>query len=103
MMGQTYNTTDNPFAGIEDPRVPYYFYNQKYGGQANSPSESAHEYRNGDFISIFFASNGPNSAGSNDNSYTKYGIYPIGGKFDASFLYDPEEDEDGENEPDPDQ
>lgn len=103
MMGQTYNTIDNPFAGIEDPRIPYYFYNQKYGGHGNSPSESPHEYRNGDFISIFFATTGPNSGGSNDNSYTKFAIYPMGGKFDASYLYDPEEDEGGENEPDPDQ
>lgn len=79
MMGQTYNTTDNPFSGIVDPRVPYYFYNQLKTGQA---SESPHEYRNGNFMSIFFATTGPNSGGSNDKSYTKYGIYPVGGKFD---------------------
>jgi len=79
MMGQTYNTTDNPFAGIKDPRVPYYFYNQLKTGQT---SESPHEYRNGNFMSIFFATTGPNSAGSNDKSYTKYAIYPVGGKFD---------------------
>lgn len=81
MTGDTYNTTDNPFAGIEDPRVPYYFYNQLPDGN-RTDTESAHEYRNGDFVSIFFATTGPNSAGSNDHSYTKYGIYPIGGKFD---------------------
>jgi hypothetical protein len=78
MTGDTYNTTDNPFAGISDPRVPYYFYNQLYG----NASENAHEYRNGDFMSIFFASNGPNSAGANDKSSTKIGIYPCGGKYD---------------------
>jgi hypothetical protein len=33
-------------------------------------------------MSIFFATTGPNSAGSNDHSYTKYGIYPMGGKYD---------------------
>lgn len=80
MMGQTYNTTDNPFAGIVDPRVPYYFYYQLPDGN-RTDSESPHEYRNGNFMSIFFATTGPNSAGSNDHSYTKYGIYPIGGKF----------------------
>lgn len=81
MMGHTYNTTDNPFAGIEDPRVPYYFYNQLPDG-ARTDTESPHEYRNGNFVSIFFATTGPNSAGSNDHSYTKYGIYPIGAKYD---------------------
>lgn len=79
MTGQTYNTTDNPFTGIKDPRIPYYFYNQLKKGQA---AESPHEYRNGNFMSIFFATIGPNSAGNNDKSYTKYGIYPVGGKYD---------------------
>jgi hypothetical protein len=81
MMGHTYNTTDNPFSGIEDPRVPYYFYNQLPDG-SRTDTESPHEYRNGNFVSIFFATTGPNSAGSNDHSYTKYGIYPIGAKYD---------------------
>lgn len=79
MMGQTYNTIDNPFSGIKDPRVPYYFYNQLKPGAA---AENKYEYRNGDFLSIFFASNGPNSASPNDKSYTKIGIYPCGGKYD---------------------
>lgn len=81
MMGHTYNTTDNPFAGIADPRVPYYFYNQLPDG-TRTTTESPYEYRNGNFVSIFFATNGPNSGGSNDHSYTKYGIYPVGGKYD---------------------
>ncbi|MFV0467820.1 MAG: SusD/RagB family nutrient-binding outer membrane lipoprotein [Dysgonomonas sp.] len=79
MKGQTHNVTDNPFSGISDPRVPYYFYNQLKPGGA---TENKYEYRNGDFVSIFFASNGPNSASNNDKSYTKIGIYPCGGKYD---------------------
>lgn len=80
MMGQTFNTTDNPFSGIEDPRVPYYFVNQlKTGGTP----ENAHEYRNGNFMSIFFASNGNNASGSNDKSLTKVGVYLTGGKYDT--------------------
>ena len=79
MMGDTYNTTDNPFARIEDPRVPYYFYKQLATGQA---SENAHEYRNGNFMSILFATNGPNAARTNDGSNSKIGIYPCGGKYD---------------------
>lgn len=79
MMGQTYNTTDNPFSGIQDPRVPYYFCNQlRTGASAQNP----HEYRNGNFMSIFFAGNGSNSAHSQDASVTKIGIYLCGGKYD---------------------
>jgi len=76
----TLNTTDNPFANIEDPRVPYFFCNQL--ASASATSENAHEYRNGTFMSIFFASNGPNSARTNDLANTKLGIYANGGKYD---------------------
>ena len=79
MTGITLNTTDNPFSGIRDPRVPYYFVNQLKDGQ---DSENSHEYRNGNFMSIFFATNGPNASGSNDKSLTKIGFYPAGGKYD---------------------
>ncbi|NDV94221.1 SusD/RagB family nutrient-binding outer membrane lipoprotein [Dysgonomonas sp. 521] len=79
MMGQTYNTTDNPFAGIKDPRVPYYFVNQLSTG---TEPANPYEYRNGNFLSMFFASNGPNNSSSNDGSFTKVGIYANGGKYD---------------------
>lgn len=78
MSGQTHNCVDNPFAGINDPRTPYYFYNQLNGGS----TENKYEYRNGDFVSIFFASNGSNSSAANDRSLTKIGIYLCGGKYD---------------------
>jgi len=78
MNGSTLNATDNPFAGITDPRIPYYFFNQLSGGDTQNPFE----YRNGDFVSIFFASNGGNSAFANDASLTKIGLYLCGGKFD---------------------
>ena len=80
MTGQTYNITDNPFAGIKDPRIPYYFYNQL---TATGTSTNPHEYRNGTFMSRFFASNGPNSASSNDASFSKIGIYLCGGRYDT--------------------
>lgn len=79
MMGQTYNTTDNPFAGIKDPRVPYYFYNQV---KSNEDPPNGYEYRNGNFMSIFFATMGTYSGSDNRGQMTKYGIYPIGGKYD---------------------
>ncbi len=80
MMGHTYNTTDNPFAGIEDPRVPYYFF--KPLKTSEEPTDGKYEYRNGNFLSIFFATNGPNAAIDNRHFSTKYGVYPIGGVFD---------------------
>lgn len=78
MNGSTLNATDNPLAGITDPRIPYYFFNQLNGGDTQNPFE----YRNGNFVSIFFASNGPNSAMANDASLTKIGLYLCGGKYD---------------------
>ena len=79
MKGLTYNNTKNPFVGITDPRLPYYFYNQLKTGQS---SQSNHSYREGNFLSIFFADNGSNSAGNQQNAITKIGIYACGGKFD---------------------
>lgn len=79
MKGLTYNNTRNPFAGIEDPRVPYYFYNQLKAGQA---AQNNYSYREGDFLTIFFADNGSNSAGDQASSMSKIGIYPCGGKYD---------------------
>jgi hypothetical protein len=79
MMGQTHNNTLNPFAGIQDPRVPYYFYNQL---TATGTAQVNYEYRNGAFLSIFFASNSSNSASTQNSSQTKPGLYPCGGRFD---------------------
>jgi hypothetical protein len=79
MKGETHNYVGNPFSGIADPRVPYYFYNQLSSGQA---TQNNYEYRNGEFVSIFFATNGPNSASSNDASVTRIGLYLCGGKYD---------------------
>ena len=79
MKGLTYNNTKNPFAGIEDPRIPYYFYNQLKTGQN---SQSNHSYREGNFLSIFFSDGGSNNAGSQTSSITKIGQYLCGGKYD---------------------
>ncbi len=67
------------YFNIFDPRVPYYMYNQKL---ANGAPENQTEYRDGGFISIVFGSNGPFRDGSNSNTYTLLGIYPVGGRYD---------------------
>lgn len=69
----------NILTGVTDPRVPYYFYNQLAGG---APAENPEEYRDGDFVSIYFGSSGPNQAGQQDNSQTITGLYPTGGRYD---------------------
>ena len=79
MSGKTYNAKENPFAGITDPRIPYYWVNQK---RATDEAQNETDYRDGAFISILMASN--SSAAGNDQRATStfIGIYPCGGKYD---------------------
>ncbi len=67
------------YYGVEDPRMPYYIYNQKLPGA--SP-ENCTDYRDGGFISLIFGSNGPCVGGSNSNTNSLLGIYPVGGRYD---------------------
>lgn len=70
----------NPvFSGVEDPRIPYYFYNQV---APNKPSKQKCEYRVGGFISLYFGSNGDRRDLARDEDVTVMGIYPVGGHFD---------------------
>ncbi|RAJ75484.1 SusD-like starch-binding protein associating with outer membrane [Chitinophaga dinghuensis] len=69
----------NILTGVQDPRIPYYFYNQN---DATDAAQNTTEYRDGAFISIYFGSQGPNRDKSQDNSMTVFGIYPVGGKYD---------------------
>lgn len=71
--------------GLEDPRVPYYIYNQKSAlGGTNPTPENCTEYRDGGFISIVFGSLGPCRDGSNSQTYSLLGLYPAGGRFNDS-------------------
>lgn len=72
-----YNTS--VFTGIEDPRIPYYFYKQV--GATEAPQNTT-EYRDGGFVSIYFGSVGRNRDWSQDATMTLVGIYPAGGKYD---------------------
>lgn len=67
------------FTGTQDPRIPYYFYNQL---SAQEKAQSPTEYRDGGFLSILFGSAGPNRDFAQDNSMTVFGIYPVGGRYD---------------------
>ncbi len=69
------------FTGITDPRIPYYIYNQIDATTAPRDGNQT-EYRDGPFISIYFGSVGQFRDGTQDNSISVYGIYPVGGKYD---------------------
>ena len=79
MNGLTINATENPFAGVYDPRVPYYWANQL---TASDDAQNPHEYRHDNFVSIVFGSIGPNADGAQRESATMIGLYPCGGKYD---------------------
>ncbi|MFN3554966.1 MAG: SusD/RagB family nutrient-binding outer membrane lipoprotein [Bacteroidales bacterium] len=79
MNGLTFNATNNPFADLQDPRVPYYWVNQLEPGQY---PDNPHEYKHGQFVSIFFGSIGPYRDMGQDAAASTVGIYPVGGKFD---------------------
>lgn len=79
MSGMNLNVKQNPFAGISDPRVPYYWVNQI---KADGEAQNTTDYRNGAFVSIFFASNSSSSGNDQRVTSTFIGIYPCGGKYD---------------------
>lgn len=67
-------------AGIADPRVPYYWFNQLTDpADAQNPTE--YDDANG-FVSIWFASQGVDQGWQQDRSQTVLGLYPIGGRYD---------------------
>ena len=79
MAGVSYNWKNNPFKGIKDPRIPYYFYNQS---TASSDAANATDYRDGAFISIMFGSNSGYTSMTQEGTMTTLGVYPCGGQFD---------------------
>lgn len=79
MNGKTYNVKNNPFAGISDPRAPYYYFNQL---TADEDAVSQTDYRDGAFVSIMMGSNTSYSSMTQDAAMTVLGIYPVGGKYD---------------------
>jgi len=85
MTGQnTFSHGNDLMSGIVDPRIPYYFFNQKKKGQAaENPSEYVNEVGSGGrFISIFFGSKGKNQGFDQAGSQTMPGLYFAGGKYD---------------------
>lgn len=77
--GLAYNFKSNPMRGIEDPRVPYYFFNQI---TEEKDAANKTDYRDGAFVSIMFGSNSGLTSNTQEASMTVVGIYPVGGRFD---------------------
>ena len=74
------SSLNDVLAGISDPRVPYYWFNQLTDpADAQNPTEYTDD--NG-FVSIWFASQGVNQGWQQDRSQTVLGLYPIGGRYD---------------------
>lgn len=71
----------NIFTGIEDPRIPFYFFNQLQADQPDVEGNTP-EYRDSGFVSLIFGSDGPNYGKAQDNSQTVMGIYTVGGRYD---------------------
>lgn len=74
-------STLNPvLSGVQDPRIPYYYFNQLSTARPNA--QNAVEYRNGNFVSIYFSSQGPNQGFDQSSSMSIIGLYYAGGRFD---------------------
>jgi hypothetical protein len=69
------------FTDIEDPRIPYYYYNQMTASSTTREGNPT-EYRDGGFVSIVFGSISKNRDHATDGSITVFGVYPVGGRYD---------------------
>ena len=79
MVGRNLNVKNNPFVNITDPRIPYYWVCQI---KADGVAQNQTDYRDGAFVSIFFASNSSYVGNDQRSTSTFLGIYPCGGKYD---------------------
>lgn len=70
----------NPMAGIVDPRIPYYWFNQVTSSEA--ADVTGIEYSDDNFISIYFGGTGTNHGSGKDKSGTVPGLFPFGGRYD---------------------
>jgi hypothetical protein len=73
-----YNLMKTSYAGQADPRVPYYFFNQRTA----TPAAGSFDVIDGTFITSRIGSTGPASNAANANDRTVPGLYPYGGRFD---------------------
>jgi hypothetical protein len=66
--------------GLNDPRIPYYWYNQiAQGGNAQNPTDYQDDTEYGLFVSVRFGSQSPNASFAQQQSFSLPGLYPVGG------------------------
>lgn len=68
--------------GIVDPRLPYYCYNSL--GSSNLNPVNPLEYRDGNYLAIHFASQGPFQGFDQSTALSMPGVYYCGGKLDLA-------------------
>ncbi|MCC3157290.1 SusD/RagB family nutrient-binding outer membrane lipoprotein [Hymenobacter sp. 15J16-1T3B] len=68
----------NLLKGNNDPRIPYYFFNQ----YASTTPLTTADYQDGRFVTVRFGSIGPQASANTTNTRTLQGLYPIGGRYD---------------------
>lgn len=66
------------YEGIEDPRVPYYIYNQ-LKPNADDPGT---EYKDGAFVSMYFGGTSTERDKASQSFISLFGMYPVGGRYD---------------------
>jgi hypothetical protein len=74
------STLNTILTGIVDPRLNYYLYNSL--GSSNTTPQNPTEYKDGNFLSINFASQGPNQGFDQSKGLSSPGVYFCGGKYD---------------------
>lgn len=84
MQGKSTFFETNPLENIQDPRVPYYFYNQIDPAEEKPENPPAYFDPATGFLSIYtFSFNiDPNEGYDQASSQTVAGLYPVGGRFD---------------------
>lgn len=71
--------TTAPLSGIVDPRIPYMIYNQS---TATAGPTNPTDFKDGNFVSVRFASIGPNASFDQRNFQSLIGLFPVGGRYD---------------------
>lgn len=65
-----------------DPRMPYYIYNQLTPTGTGSNPTNPTDFRDGRFVSVRFASKGPNRNQDQRLFQSLIGLFPVGGRYD---------------------
>lgn len=76
------STQNTILGGIADPRLPYYLYNSL--GTTNTTPQNPTEYRDGNYLAIYFSSQGPNQGFDHSRGLSMPGVYFCGGRLDLA-------------------